>query len=177
MGSEMLVPFDTPEVIEVGAITWLDNVGAPFEVRASRPADLGALMRFYHDFEPKRAAQGLPPAEPDRIARWLAGVLATGIHKLAFRQRQLIGHAFVTPTTRAGIGEYAVFLHQAERGLGIGTLLNRATVDAARNRGLRGLWLTVEPQNRAAIRSYEKVGFRFVPSTAFSIEPEMELEL
>ena len=42
---------------------------------------------------------------------------------------------------------------------------------------MQRLWLSVEPHNRAAIRSYEKVGFRFLPGTIFSPEAEMEMEL
>jgi RimJ/RimL family protein N-acetyltransferase len=47
----------------------------------------------------------------------------------------------------------------------------------ARTLELRRLWLSVEPHNRPALRSYEKVGFRFVPGTIFSSEMEMELVL
>ena len=176
MGSEMLVPLHAAGTIDVGALMRFDKNGEPFEIRDYRESDLGEVLRFYLDFEPKRAAQGLPPAEPDRIQQWLERVMPHGIHKVALRNGKLVGHGFISPTTRTGIGEYAVFLHHDERGRGIGTQLNRTAVDAARKRGLTGLWLTVEPQNRAAIRSYEKAGFSFVPATAFSIEPEMELD-
>jgi ribosomal protein S18 acetylase RimI-like enzyme len=145
------------------------------ESREFKPADLDALLAFYGRFEPKRAAQGLPPAGPERIATWLRVVLAGPLHKLAFREESLIGHAFVTATKKPGIGEYAVFLHQDLRGRGLGTELNREVVETARRRGMRGLWLTVEPHNRAAIRSYEKVGFGFVPATVYSTEVEMEI--
>jgi RimJ/RimL family protein N-acetyltransferase len=154
-----------------------DKDGIAFHVREYQPQDRPALERFYDAFVPKRAAQGLPPADPPRIRRWLDGVLVSGIHHLAFRDGELIGHAFVLSTQRDGIGEYAVFLREDRRGRGLGTELNRTVVDAARNRGLDGLWLTVEPWNRAAIRSYEKVGFRFVPGTLFGTELEMELLL
>ena len=43
--------------------------------------------------------------------------------------------------------------------------------------GFQRIWLCVTPRNRAAIRSYEKVGFRFLPETIYSPEAEMELEL
>ena len=167
MGSRIL--------LEVSGVTRFDKEGVPFRIRDLNATDVDELLGFYQAFEPKRAAQGLPPAEPDRIATWLAGVLAGGLHKLAFRDGKLIGHGFVTPTTRPGIGEYAVFLHQDLRGRGVGTELNRDVVEAARKAGITGLWLTVEPQNRAAIRSYEKVGFQFVPATIFSTEVEMEI--
>lgn len=154
-----------------------DREGVPFLIRNYQPDDRPALERFYAEFEPKRAAQGLPPAEPDRIRRWLDSVLTSGIHQVAFRGGELIGHAMVMPTRRDGIGEYAVFLRADLRGRGLGTELNRAAVEASRRHGLHGLWLTVVPRNRAALRSYEKVGYRIVPETVYSTEMEMELSL
>jgi diamine N-acetyltransferase len=154
-----------------------DLEGLAFEIRELRPTDAPALQSFYEDFEPKRAAQGLPPEGANRIKKWLSSILATGIHLVAVRGDELVGHALVVPTRREGIGEYAVFLRQDLRGRGMGTQLNRAIVEAARSAGLKGLWLTVTPRNRAAIRSYEKVGFRFDPTTVLSMEAEMELDL
>jgi RimJ/RimL family protein N-acetyltransferase len=170
----MIQPLDSLKTV-IDSISCLDKDGIAFMVRDYQPEDRAALDRFYLDFEPKRAAQGLPPAEPQRIAKWLDGLLASGIHRLAFRNGELIGHGMVMPTLRKGIGEYAVFLRADLRGRGLGTELNRTVVEAARQIGLDGLWLTAEPRNRPAIRSYEKVGFLFVPETVYSTELEMEL--
>jgi len=165
-------------IVEAGnSITFRDKGGDLFRVREYQPADNEFLQSFYEGFEPKRAAQGLPPGDSVRIRSWLTSILATGHHLLAFSGEDLVGHAFVVPTGRPGIGEYAVFLRQDLRGRGAGTELNRAAVDAARRAGFVGLWLSVEPVNRAAVRSYEKAGFRYVPKTIFSIEAEMELTL
>jgi GNAT superfamily N-acetyltransferase len=157
--------------------TVIDKEGVPLQVRGYQPGDRGELQRFYEAFEPKRAAQGLPPEDPERIRAWLSSVLPSGLHLVAFRGAEMIGHALVMPTPRDGVGEYALFIRQDLRGRGVGTALSGIVVRVARGAGLRGLWLTVEPRNRAAIRSYEKVGFRFVPETIFSLEAEMELEL
>ncbi len=159
------------------ALTLHDKDRAPFEARELLSTDHDALRAFYEVFEPKRGAQGLPPAEPDRIQSWLRTILATGLHLVALRDRELIGHAFVVPTKWDGIGEYAVFLREDMRGRGVGTELNRAAVEAAKRSGWAGLWLTVEPRNRPAIRSYEKAGFRFVPETVYSMEAEMRTDL
>lgn len=154
-----------------------DRTGEPFSVRPGEFADRPALLAFYVGFEPKRAAQGLPPAGADRVARWLDSVLPNGIHLVAFRDQRLIAHAFVLPTDRPGTGEYAVFLNAPERGRGVGTELNRLAITAAIDAGYQRLWLSAEPHNRAAIRSYEKVGFRYVPESIYSTELEMELPL
>lgn len=158
-------------------ITRLDKAGKPFVVRPFLADDRLALEAFYERFEPLRAAQGLPPKGRDRVARWLDTVLPHGVHLVAQRGDRLIGHALVVPLDKLGVAEYAVFLHQDERGKGLGTELNRVAIDFARDAGFLRLWLSVEPHNRAAVRSYEKVGFRFRPGTIFSSEAEMTLEL
>lgn len=176
MASNDSSPLLVTDATSLETVIIRDKDGVPVTVRPYTPDDRAALERFYREFEPKRVAQGLPPATPERIREWLSSVLSGGTHLVALRDG-LIGHAFVVPTAREGVGEYAVFLHEAHRGRGLGTELNKVAVKTAREAGLKVLWLSVEPRNRRAIRSYEKAGFHFVPETVYSIEPEMELQL
>jgi diamine N-acetyltransferase len=168
-----LVP--TPEHREID--TRYDVAGDPFGVRRFHESDRADLEDFYDGFHPQRAAQGLPPTGRVRIGRWLRHVLPRGVQLTAWRGDTLIGHALVVPTDRPGVGEYAVFLHQSQRGRGVGTELTRAAIESAREAGFASLWLTVEPGNRPAVRAYERVGFRFRPATTFSSEAEMTLNL
>jgi RimJ/RimL family protein N-acetyltransferase len=154
-----------------------DRAREPYVIRPYVAADREALESFYVEFEPKRAAQGLPPQGEERIRRWLNTVLGAGLHLVVYRDSCLIGHALLVPTSMEGTAEYAVFLRATDRGRGVGTELNRTAVEAARAAGTRRLWLTVAPHNRAAIRSYENAGFRFRPGTIYSPEAEMELAL
>ena len=154
-----------------------DKSGAAFVIRAYAPADRAALEAFYDRFEPKRCAQGLPPKGADRVARWLDAVLPQGHHLLVEREGEIVGHAFLVPAGTEGVAEYAIFLDRDLRGQGVGTETNRVAVEVARAAGLRRLWLSVEPHNRPATRSYQKVGFQFLPGTVYSVEAEMELEL
>jgi RimJ/RimL family protein N-acetyltransferase len=151
-----------------------DKEGRPFTVRALLAADRPALEAFYDAFDPKRAAQGLPPAGQARVARWLNQVLARGTHLAVERGGHLVGHAMLLPMEREGVREYAIFLAREVRGQGVGTQVSRLMVELARAMGLGRLWLSVEPHNRAALRSYEKAGFTFVPATIYSPEVEME---
>ncbi|MGH7483239.1 MAG: GNAT family N-acetyltransferase [Longimicrobiales bacterium] len=73
--------------------------------------------------------------------------------------------------------ELASFLHQSVRGRGIGTALNHALVGVARASDARRIWLSVEPWNRAAIRSYQRVGFRQLSGSLWAPEIEMEMPL
>lgn len=154
-----------------------DKTGYPFEVRRYLPSDRPLLESFYQAFEPKRVAQGLPPHHAEGIAAWLDAVLDRGLHLLAILDQDLVGHAFLVPMNRSDAAEYAVFLRADVRGRGIGTALNRMAVEGAPECGFQRIWLTVEPRNRAAIRSYEKAGFRFLPHTIYTPEAEMELIL
>ena len=157
--------------------TLTDREGDVYSVRAYAEGDRERLDRFYDDFDPKRAAQGLPPEGRARIDRWLDRILAGGTHLLVEREGRLVGHAMLMPTQREGVSEYAIFLAKEERGQGVGTAVNRLSARVARALGLARLWLSVETHNRPAVRSYEKAGFRFRPGTVNSPEVEMELPL
>ncbi|HET6230455.1 MAG TPA: GNAT family N-acetyltransferase [Longimicrobiaceae bacterium] len=154
-----------------------DKEGRVFTVRPMAPGDRASLEEFYAGFEPKRAAQGLPPEGPVRVRRWLDHVLPGGTHLIVETDGRLVGHALLMPTEREGMREYAIFLHQDVRGKGLGTQVNRRSAEIARTMRLDRLWLSVEPGNRPALRSYEKAGFRFRPGTIYSPELEMEMEL
>ncbi len=133
-----------------------------------------ALVEMYDAFEPKRAAQGLPPVGRDRIIAWLRQVQKSGFHLLALWNGRLIGHSMLCPfdPQRA---EFAIFLDQHFRNQGIGTALTEVTLDYGRHKGIRDVWLSVEVNNRCAIRVYKKNGFRV--SGFFGPEQEMALNL
>jgi RimJ/RimL family protein N-acetyltransferase len=172
-----LAAHPVPALFPLLPATLRDKEGRVFNVRELRPDDRAALEQFYDAFDPKRAAQGLPPEGRARIERWLDQVLPNGTHLAVEREGRLVGHAMLLPTEKPGVNEYAIFLSREVRGQGVGTQVNQLSVELARTMDLRGLWLSVEPHNRPALRSYEKAGFRFVPGTVFSPEVEMELAL
>jgi RimJ/RimL family protein N-acetyltransferase len=173
----MLAAVLTPEPASVLRAQVADKEGRGFTVRLLLPDDRARLDAFYETFEPARAAQGLPPQGVPRIRRWLDRILGGGLHLLVERDGSLVGHAMLIPTENARVSEYAIFLHQDVRGQGLGTEINRLAVQLARHAGATRLWLSVEPDNRAAIRSYEKAGWRYVPATLYAPELEMELVL
>ena len=166
-----------PPLNRILPVTLHDREGQSFLVREMNPAERETVARFYDGFEPKRAAQGLPPEGSHRIGRWLDNILRGGTHLLVEAEGEVVGHAFMVPTDKQGVAEYAIFLDHAIRGRGVGTKVNRVAAEVAGALGLRRLWLSVEPHNRAAVRSYEKIGFRFRPETIYSSEAEMELAI
>ena len=154
----------------------IDKTGKVFTARDFEPADRAALIDMYGSFEPKRAAQGLPPDGNARIARWLDSVLSRGHHIMVTVDDHLLGHVMLIPMDD-GRTELANFLHQSIRNRGIGTLMNRMAIELAREAGCNRVWLSVEPGNRAAVKSYEKAGFRRLPGALWSPEIEMEVVL
>jgi ribosomal protein S18 acetylase RimI-like enzyme len=157
-------------------VTLADRTGAPFTVRHYTTADRQALEAMYAAFEPKRGAQGLPPAAPG-IRRWLDTVLAGGIHIVVTVEGVILGHLMLLPMLTPGRVELANFLHQDIRSRGIGTAINAIALELAQQNEFQRVWLCVEPTNLRAVRSYEKAGFRRLPGTLWSPEIEMEAEL
>jgi RimJ/RimL family protein N-acetyltransferase len=154
----------------------LDKTGRAFRVRAFDRADRGPLEEMYRAFDPKRGAQGLPPGDGESIRRWLDLVLRQGQHVLVEIGGEILGHLMVIPVD-ATTSELANFLHQAIRNRGIGTALNSLALEIARADGRSRVWLSVEPSNRIAIRSYEKAGFRRTTASLWAPELEMEVLL
>ena len=155
-----------------------DKQGHPFRVRLFDPAtDRAKLERMYDSFQPKRAAQGLPPETEYAQRRWLDHILKTGSHLLVEVNTEVWGHAMLIPMSEKGSTELAIFLHQLIRGRGIGTAMNRLLVELARADGFQRVWLSVEPSNIPAIRSYQKAGFLTLRYSMYASEIEMEVRL
>ena len=150
-----------------------DKEGRAFTVRRLTAHDRRALEEMYTAFEPKRGAQGLPPHDR-ALGRWLDRVLSRGEHLVVDIDGRLLGHVMLIPA-EDNTAELANFLHQSIRNRGIGTAVNRFAIDVAREAGWQHVWLTVEPSNRAAVRSYEKAGFRRLPGSLWAPEIEMQV--
>lgn len=154
-----------------------DKHGEPFLVRQMEPADREALSAMYMDFTPKRVAQGLPPETEYALKRWLDHVLKGGEHLLVEVNEEVRGHLMLIPMENERHIELAIYLHQSIRGRGIGTAMNRVAVNLARIAGYEKIWLSVEVTNVAAIRSYQKAGFKRTAATVWAHELEMEVLL
>jgi RimJ/RimL family protein N-acetyltransferase len=150
--------------------------GAAFSTRDYQPSDRNDLVAMYADFEPKRAAQGLPPMGEGKIGIWLDRILKRGQHMVVHVDGILRGHIMLVPMEDGSL-ELANFLHQSVRNRGIGTALNALALRLAREAGHSRVWLSVEPGNKAAVRSYEKVGFKKLPGSNWAPEIEMTAEL
>ena len=154
--------------------TFESRVGLVIEVVEFCDNCFDELVEMYNNFEPKRAAQGLPPVGRERIVAWLRHLQKSGHNLVALWNGNVIGHSMLCPMERQR-AEFAIFLHQDFRNQGIGTGLTQVTLNYARLKGLRNVWLLVEVNNHCAIRVYKKKGFQV--SEMFGPEQEMALDL
>jgi RimJ/RimL family protein N-acetyltransferase len=154
--------------------TFGSRVGRDIEVVEFYEGHFGELVQMYDAFEPKRAAQGLPPVGRERIIAWLRHLQKSGHNLLALWNGRVIGHSMLCPLDPQR-AEFAIFIDQDFRNQGIGSGLTEVTLNYARHKGFRHVWLSVEVNNQCAIRVYRKKGFQV--TGLFGPEQEMALDL
>jgi len=132
------------------------------------------LVGMYDEFDPLGAALGLPPPKAEARHEWVAAALKQEVNLAAVTPAgEAVGHCFLVPGEQAS-AEMAVFVHQLFRRRGLGTALVNATLERAREVGLRRVWAVTASDNRAALRLQLRCGFR--PAKSVSPETEMEFE-
>lgn len=151
----------------------LDKTGCFFEVNACREEDIPSVLEMYDDFSPKGRFQGMPPWEKQARDVWVKHLLADGESFLAWRGGKVIGHVTMLPDFNMSNAEFLIFVHQFDRGKGVGTALTRTAVRRARERCLKMLWLTVHVYNFRATRLYRKFGFEFCDDCRSGLERKM----
>jgi RimJ/RimL family protein N-acetyltransferase len=172
----------SPEMTEIGPArtelpyhilkSFCSKQGLEIEVVELTKSSFDQLVEMYDHFEPKRAAQGLPPTGRDRIFSWLKDLQKNGENLVALHQGRVIGHTMLCPVSPIR-AEFAIFIDQEYRNQGIGTKFTEVTLEFARGKGYRRIWLSVEVNNLIAIRVYKKLGFRL--RDLFGPEQEMEI--
>ena len=150
------------------------RLGRTLSAREYTADDFGALVEMYKGFEPKRVAQGLPPPDVPRIARWLDELQHKSWALLAFDGPRIVGHALLCPISDAAV-EFTIFVHQDLREQGLGTELTRLAIGHAREMGFAEIFLTTELTNFPALCLYRKAGFEILSS--YGDECEMRLRI
>ena len=123
-------------------------------VRRARPSDLDGIGRvedgsFAHPWSAGAFAQAMAAPATDVL--------------VAVAGSDVAGHAVIA--TRKGEAELAnLAVGAAHRGAGMGEALLASAIDAARGRGARRALLAVRASNLAALRLYERFGFREIGS-------------
>ncbi|SEL52620.1 GNAT family N-acetyltransferase [Streptacidiphilus jiangxiensis] len=139
-------------------------------VRAARPADGEAIRTIRnHAIEHSTALWTQTPQSPEEGAAWLATHLDRGSALVAEvggadEEGGVAGFACYGPW-RALDGyrhtvENSVYVRDGHHGLGIGSALLTALIDAARSAGHHVMVAGIEAENAASIRLHERFGFR-----------------
>lgn len=131
----------------MGTINWPGPRFTEEEARA-----IPEIMH-YTRFRPERGDLGVVAETDAGRSR-----LVVGVAWLLFLPATDPGYGFVA----ADVPEFAIWVRAGRRGSGLGRRLLRAVVEAARQRGIRAISLSVEAENPSR-HLYESEGFEAVP--------------
>jgi ribosomal protein S18 acetylase RimI-like enzyme len=140
--------------------------GRPYLVRPSRDDDAAGLAELIDAVAGEGELIAAVPGEPDTIeqsARLVSVVLEGGLTLTLEIDGVPAGHVMVL--RRAGahyahVGEIAILVSNAYRGVGLGRLLMEMAIEWGRAVGLAKLTLRVFPDNTRAISLYRSLRFR-----------------
>jgi len=126
---------------------------ASCRIRPATPADLEALLAL------EQRAFNTDHLSRRQYRKHLQSPTAAVL--VAASARDVLGKALVFFNARSDIARlYSIAVSDAARGQGLGAVLLEAAEQVARRRGSRRLRLEVSQRNPAAIRLYERHGYR-----------------
>jgi RimJ/RimL family protein N-acetyltransferase len=146
-------------------------------MRRMAPNELPTLRAMYEEFEPKGKFQGLPPTTTSQLGEWLHQLeIEHTEHFVIDVDGAIVGHAMLCPGPRTNEAEFAIFVHQDFRALGLGKALTRGALNyGCKTMLLDRVWLSVQGANPCALHLFEAVGFRPIgEDEPLSWEVEME---
>jgi L-amino acid N-acyltransferase YncA len=134
----------------------------PVTIRPARPEDAPAVAAIYNEgIAGRQATFETRPREPEEVAAWLQ---KDGLVLVAAEGERVLGWARMTPYSDrcvyAGVGEYAVYVAGAARGLGVGRELLDGLCRAAEARGHHKLIGRMFAANTASRALAHAAGFR-----------------
>jgi ribosomal protein S18 acetylase RimI-like enzyme len=165
---------------------------APIEIRRATPDDAAMLASLGERcFRDTYAAQNRPEDidaycaatyAAERMARELADPASDML--VAEERGANVGYATLVAGARTGWGLPApaaeivrFYVDRPWHGRGVAQVLMRATLDRARERGARTIWLGVWEHNPRAIAFYRKAGFAEVGEQTFMLGADRQRDL
>lgn len=165
----------TPGTFTEPPVTFTDRRGREIRLVERAGGELEALEPMYRAYDPRDRAQGIPPATPAGVRRWLEG-LREALHVVALHDERPVGHTFLAPEPGPDrSAELAIFVDRAYQNAGIGTRLMETLLGLGAARGVRRVWLVVQRSNGPAVRLYRKTGFEITAGGRAELEMEREL--
>jgi RimJ/RimL family protein N-acetyltransferase len=135
--------------------------GRIVSVRPYEADDFEKLLSMFASLSEAALRYGMPPYDRARLELWTD--MKRNLLFLALDGDRVIGVGTVWGSTRPrekGVGGFATYIHQDYQNQGLGSNLTRLLLDQARRRGFHRISLQVVAENTAAIRVYEKAGFK-----------------
>lgn len=154
---------------------FVDGKGVALLVRRYEDGDFEALVEMYEALDLANRTMGIPPKNPDRLRRWLRGLIDKGWHKIALDGERIVGHVGVAPAA-ASDPQLVAFVLDGYQGRGVGTELVKHAVASAADRGHAALTLDVSKGNRPAIAVYQNVGFEVTEEDAAELAMGLALD-
>jgi ribosomal protein S18 acetylase RimI-like enzyme len=135
-------------------------------LRKFDPVDFDRLVKLYVGFEPKGAFQGLPPLTLPRLKSWLRELRLAGDEQFVIDiGGRIVGHSMLCRSEGKAEAEFAIFVHQDFRALGLGKKLLLGTLNyGCKQMQLDRVWLSVQGSNPVALCLFEGAGFKPVGS-------------
>lgn len=143
-----------------------DPNSVPILVRLAREDDAQVIARIYNQGIEDGATLETQARTPEERAAWLAARSARHPVTVAVQASEVVGWASLNPFNPRQayrfVADLSVYVERARRGAGVGSALMTDLIERARTLGYHKLVLTTFPESTAAIRLYERFGFRHV---------------
>lgn len=135
------------------------------ELRPATPEDAAAITAIYAPIvRDTTISFELDPPTAQEMAGRIESISTAYPFLVAEEDGDLIGYAYASQhRTRAAYQssvDFSIYLAAAARRRGIGTMLGRAVLQAAKQRGYHAAFAGIALPNPASIALHEKLGFR-----------------
>ncbi|MFW9960428.1 MAG: GNAT family N-acetyltransferase [Candidatus Thorarchaeota archaeon] len=144
--------------------SWSERLrdGREVVVRFLTHEDKELLLNMVNSFSDHVILWGNPPYDEAKIDRWMNGA-DKGLSLVAVYNQKFVGisasYTNLLPRGK-GIGGMMIYLLQDFHGVGLGTIMMMKLLELAKDRGIHRIGLEVVEDNKAAVRLYEKLGFK-----------------
>ncbi len=130
-------------------------------------ADIARVAALAHEIWHEHYTPIIGPAQVEYMVpkfqsrEAIAAQIGTGArYDLVYEKGQAVGYIGVVPDTAAGeLFLSKIYIRRDRRGCGLGRFALDHVESVCRELGTPYIWLTVNKNNHASIRAYEKMGF------------------
>lgn len=139
--------------------------GTAVSLRAMTPADGNRLVAFARDLPPDDLLfLSIDLTDPESVARWIEGIAAgRAVGVIAEDRGAMAGYAALLHhgvTWQRHLGEIFIQVDRRHRARGLGRALALEISALARDIGLRKFIARMTPDQRGAVGTFERLGFR-----------------